>query len=211
MSGFAIPALTHSDIEGGLLLRRAVPSLAHPRLSDASDRASRPAGRRIALGGAILRPTTAAPRSRPPCQRTPAHTTRNPSRKSACAARRERCSHRLMSQIGPYSRPATLAKLDGRTRESRLMQTARAELSAHVGGKPSAVQRRLIDRACMSGPALGDDGRQGAGRRFVRKRCARVSVLEQRLCPHPARAGHAWRRRRVPTLAELFSRPAAAP
>ena len=39
-----------------------------------------------------------------------------------------------------------LAKLDRRTRESRLLATIRAELTAHVG-RPSAVQRALIERA----------------------------------------------------------------
>ena len=49
--------------------------------------------------------------------------------------------------VGPYSRPDALAKLDGRTREARLMEKTRAELIAHVGGAPSITQRLLIDRA----------------------------------------------------------------
>ncbi len=48
--------------------------------------------------------------------------------------------------VAPYSRPATLAKLDGRRREARLMREARAELVAHVGGNPSATQRALIEQ-----------------------------------------------------------------
>ncbi len=52
-----------------------------------------------------------------------------------------------MVQIGPYSRPTALAKLDGRTREARLLRQVRSELTAHVGGNPSAVERRLIERA----------------------------------------------------------------
>lgn len=51
--------------------------------------------------------------------------------------------------IGPYSRPHRLANLDGRTKEAALLRTMRAELTAHVGGKPSATQRCLIDRAAM--------------------------------------------------------------
>ncbi len=54
-----------------------------------------------------------------------------------------------MPKIGPYSRAATLAKLDGRTRESRLVKSLRAELTEHVGGKPSTTQRLLIDQACQ--------------------------------------------------------------
>lgn len=51
--------------------------------------------------------------------------------------------------IGPYCRPVTLAKLDGRTREAALMRRVRAELTAHVGGNPSFPQRVLIDRAAV--------------------------------------------------------------
>ncbi|MBB4272333.1 hypothetical protein [Rhizobium mongolense] len=52
-----------------------------------------------------------------------------------------------MPDIGPYSRPSVLAKLDGRTREARLMQTVRDDLTAHIGGNPTATQKALIDRA----------------------------------------------------------------
>lgn len=53
------------------------------------------------------------------------------------------------SHVGPYSKPNTLAKLDGRRREAKLMKDTVAELTAHVGGKPSTVQRRLIHRAAV--------------------------------------------------------------
>jgi hypothetical protein len=46
-----------------------------------------------------------------------------------------------------YSRPATLLTLDQRTREARIMRETRSELTAHVGGSPSATQRALIERA----------------------------------------------------------------
>jgi hypothetical protein len=52
-----------------------------------------------------------------------------------------------VAQIGPYSRPHMLAKIDGRTKESRLMAAARAELVRHVGGHPNSIQRTLIERA----------------------------------------------------------------
>ncbi len=48
-----------------------------------------------------------------------------------------------------YSVPATLLKLDARTREARLMRETRAGLLAHVGRSPSAVQVILIDRAVL--------------------------------------------------------------
>jgi hypothetical protein len=49
--------------------------------------------------------------------------------------------------IGPYSRPAVLARLDGRTREGRLVRDTRAQFVAHLGGNPSATQRAMIERA----------------------------------------------------------------
>jgi hypothetical protein len=52
-----------------------------------------------------------------------------------------------MSTLSRYSAPNALAKLDGRTREARLMQQVRNELTEHVGGSPSATQRALIERA----------------------------------------------------------------
>ena len=48
--------------------------------------------------------------------------------------------------MGPYSRPHVLAKLDRRTRESRQLEATVADLAEHVGGEPTALQARLIDR-----------------------------------------------------------------
>ncbi len=52
-----------------------------------------------------------------------------------------------VKKLGPYSRPNSLAKLDGRTREAKLMRETRAALIAHVGGNPSAVQAAMIEQA----------------------------------------------------------------
>lgn len=51
--------------------------------------------------------------------------------------------------LGPYSKPHVLAHMDQRTREARLVAATREELVAHVGGKPNAVQARLIHQACQ--------------------------------------------------------------
>jgi hypothetical protein len=40
-----------------------------------------------------------------------------------------------------------VAKLDRRTKESRLLEAARAVLTRHVGGAPNDVQKVLIERA----------------------------------------------------------------
>jgi hypothetical protein len=54
-----------------------------------------------------------------------------------------------MKPIGPYSRPHVLAKLDRRTAESQLLENVRKELTAHVGGRPDAVQASIIERIAM--------------------------------------------------------------
>ena len=52
-------------------------------------------------------------------------------------------------RIRPTYRPVALAKLDQRTKEARLIRETCAELVAHVGGRPTAVQSALIERACQ--------------------------------------------------------------
>lgn len=51
-----------------------------------------------------------------------------------------------MPKIGPYSRPASMAKIDGRSADGRFLRRVRAEMALHCGGKPSATQHALIDR-----------------------------------------------------------------
>src|SRR5207253_1309538 len=53
---------------------------------------------------------------------------------------------RKAHRVGPHSRPHNLAKLDGRTKEAQLLCRVREELTQHVGGRPTAVQRALIER-----------------------------------------------------------------
>ena len=87
-----------------------------------------------------------------------------------------------MPVLGPYSAPPTLAKLDQRTREARLMRRVRADLTQHCGGSPSATQRALIERAVML--------------------TLRVAQLDARpaLNPHDARTYLGW----VNTLARVM-------
>jgi hypothetical protein len=63
---------------------------------------------------------------------------------------------RKKRRVDPFSRPerwatktARLDARDGRSREGQLIRAVRDELMAHVGGKPSTVQRMLIERAVM--------------------------------------------------------------
>lgn len=46
-------------------------------------------------------------------------------------------------------RKARPKKLDGRTKEGRLLRDTRADLVAHCGGQPSATQKALIERAAL--------------------------------------------------------------
>jgi hypothetical protein len=48
--------------------------------------------------------------------------------------------------LNPQCRLSTIAKLDQRTKEARLMRETRADLTAHVGGTPSVTQRALIEQ-----------------------------------------------------------------
>lgn len=51
-----------------------------------------------------------------------------------------------MPRARPYSRADALAKMDRRSVEARILREVRTDLTAQVGGKPSAAQRALIDR-----------------------------------------------------------------
>ncbi len=61
--------------------------------------------------------------------------------------KRRKMIPRTQPHFAPYSRATALAKLDGRTREARLMGAVRDELIAHVGNRPSATQAAMIQQA----------------------------------------------------------------
>lgn len=54
-----------------------------------------------------------------------------------------------MGDIGPYSNPDAIAKLDKRTREARLLRKVRDELHDHLGGTLTVTQRAMVERAAM--------------------------------------------------------------
>lgn len=91
--------------------------------------------------------------------------------------------------VTPYAVPATLARLDGRTREGRLLRRVRSDLTAHVGGKPSAPQRMLIERAATLALHVGTLDRK---------------VLESGvMTEHDSRVYLAWSNSLTRTLREL--------
>ena len=99
--------------------------------------------------------------------------------------------------VGPYSRPAALAKLDQRTKEARLVRETRADLMAHIGGNPSATQRALIERAVQL--------------------TLRVSVMDRKFAStgeqteHDSRTYLAWSACLSRALRDLGIKAAAAP
>ena len=98
-------------------------------------------------------------------------------------------------RIGPHSRPSVLAKLDQRTRAARLLRETRAELIEHLGGRPSVVQVRLIERAAWLS--------------------LRLAQLDQRIAEggfteHDSGVYLAWSNSLARLLARLGLQPAAA-
>jgi hypothetical protein len=55
-----------------------------------------------------------------------------------------------LRRTGPYSREAAIAKPRRRTREARFLEKTRADLTAQVGGNPSATQKLMIERIAMT-------------------------------------------------------------
>jgi hypothetical protein len=51
--------------------------------------------------------------------------------------------------LGVYSCLTTLTNLDKRSKECRLMRKVRKDLTYHLGGSPSPIQRVLIERAAI--------------------------------------------------------------
>lgn len=56
---------------------------------------------------------------------------------------------KINSPVRPHSRPGKLAMIDGRRAEAKRMKEIRDDLAEHLGGKPSAAQRLLIDRIAV--------------------------------------------------------------
>lgn len=50
-----------------------------------------------------------------------------------------------MRKIKPYSSSDSLRKLDGRSKEARLLRKVRAELTAHIGGRPTITQKASLN------------------------------------------------------------------
>jgi hypothetical protein len=54
-----------------------------------------------------------------------------------------------MRKFGPYTRKLVLGKIDGRSREAKLVRYTRNALIDHCGGDPNAVQTAMIDQVCQ--------------------------------------------------------------
>lgn len=62
-------------------------------------------------------------------------------------AEHERRYVHIAPQLKPHSKKLSPKRVDGRTIEGALMRRVRRELVAHCGGRPSATQKTLIERA----------------------------------------------------------------
>lgn len=51
---------------------------------------------------------------------------------------------------GPYSSEGAITSLRARTKEARFLNEIRDQLTEHVGGRPSPVQKLLIERIAMT-------------------------------------------------------------
>lgn len=107
--------------------------------------------------------------------------------------------------IGPYSRPNTLAKLDGRTREAALMRRVRADLTAHVGGNPTATERAMIERAVWLSLRLAQlDAKMAAGDAFTIHDSNHYIAWSNALTRTLARLGFKAAAATAPSLAEIM-------
>lgn len=103
----------------------------------------------------------------------------------------------VLNQIGPYSKEPAKARLDLRSSEARFLRRIRAELAAHCGGKPSATQRALIDRAAWLALYLAQ---------LDAKAMKRGTMTD-----HDARHYLAWNNSYSRTVSQLGLKGAAAP
>lgn len=109
-------------------------------------------------------------------------------------------------RVGPYSKAGALALIDGRSREAQYMKARRAELVAHVGGQPSAVQRQMIERAVRLSLALELlDERLTHGEAFTTHDHNHYLAWSNALTRTLARLGLESASSRPPTLAEQLA------
>ena len=115
-----------------------------------------------------------------------------------------------MAKIGPHSRPGVLALVDGRRAEAQLMKRVRDDLVKHVGGKPSATQKILIDRAAALALRIHLMDQAELKSDFMSEKNAReylcwTSALSRLL----RQLGMQGAKERAPTLQEIMARPAS--
>jgi hypothetical protein len=57
-------------------------------------------------------------------------------------------------KVGPFSRDRSLSTLDKRTKAGRILRSTLADLTAHVGGDPTAAEALLIQSAALKATRL---------------------------------------------------------
>jgi hypothetical protein len=115
-------------------------------------------------------------------------------------------------QLGPYSRSlrrGVIGKsLDGRSEAGRYARDLEAQLTEHVGGKPTITQRLLIDRTVRTAlqlRALDDKFDAAGGWTDMDARTHHGLINRQRLLLRELGLKAATPERAVPSLGELFA------
>jgi hypothetical protein len=104
-----------------------------------------------------------------------------------------------------------LQKLDGRTKEGRLLRDVRSELVSHVGGRPSATQKALIERAVwLSLHVAQIDARMADGRALTEHDSRTYLAWSNTLTRTLRQLGLKGIDQRGPTLAEYKAERAQA-
>jgi hypothetical protein len=115
--------------------------------------------------------------------------------------------HHFAPKIGPHSGRHRLAKVDRRTKEGQLLDCVRAELTRHVGGNPSAVQRALIERCCWLSLRIAMlDKKLASGRDFTEVDSNVYLAWSNTLARTVARLGLGAPAPASPTLSDYLSK-----
>lgn len=116
-----------------------------------------------------------------------------------------------MKRVGPYSRAKSLRSIDGRSAEARVLARVREELLAHLGSRPSATQRMLVERAAWLTLYVTQLDRKAAQTGSMTEHDSRTYLAWSNSLTRTLGAlGLESAPARVPTIAEIFAAPAAA-
>ena len=116
-----------------------------------------------------------------------------------------------MKRVGPHSQARIIRSVDGRSVEGRMLRAIRNKLVSHVGGKPTAVQSILIDRAAILSLRIAlMDAHEKPGGPISEKNAREYLCWSNALVRLLRELGLESAPARVPTIAEVFAQRSAA-